>query len=81
VNDAPFIHSLKNNCQSQPPSLEEQKVWLENYKKREAIRAEFYFIIRDVNMNALGTVRIYDFQTGSFRWDNWMMPPNLPKKC
>lgn len=52
VDDAEFILSLRQNeklnrhVSPVPPSLNCQKEWIMNYKKREAIRSEFYFIIR-----------------------------------
>ena len=62
------------------PDLNAQKEWILSYKKREAIRAEFYFIIRGLDNNPLGTVRIYDFQNGSFCWGSWMVAPDSPRK-
>lgn len=86
VEDAAFILSLRqheglNRYVSQvSPDLLEQQKWLRNYKKRESVRSEFYFIIRDLDMNPLGTVRIYDLQSGSFCWGSWMVSPDAPRK-
>lgn len=86
VSDAEFILSLRQNeglnkFVSQVSSdLTMQQEWLRNYKKRESVRSEFYFIIRDLEMNPLGTVRIYDLQSGSFCWGSWMVSPTAPRK-
>lgn len=86
MNDAEFILSLRqsellNRYVSQvSPDIDAQRKWLKTYKKREAIRAEFYFIIRDRNMSPLGTVRLYDFQRGSFCWGSWIVKPDAPMK-
>jgi len=60
--------------------LSKQKEWLVNYKKREEKREEFYFIIKDLDYKPLGTVRVYDFKSGSFCWGSWMVNPNSPRK-
>lgn len=86
IDDAEFIMSLRQN-----PSLnkyishvdtdvDKQKQWLVDYKKREEKRTEFYFIIKDLSDKKLGTVRLYDFQTGSFCWGSWVVTPNAPRK-
>lgn len=86
VEDAEFILSLRHNgklnryVSQVSPDLDVQKEWLISYKKREAMRTEFYFIIRDLNNNPLGTVRLYDFQSGSFCWGSWMVAPDSPRK-
>ena len=86
IQDAKFILSLRSNenlnrfVSQVSCELPEQEKYLENYKKRESIRSEFYFIIRDLDMNPLGTVRLYDFQSGSFCWGSWMVSPQAPRK-
>ncbi|WP_223866669.1 GNAT family N-acetyltransferase [Candidatus Enterovibrio escicola] len=86
VDDAKFILSLRlnkslNNFVSETSTdLLTQQKWLIDYKKREDLRSEFYFIIKDLNMNPLGTVRIYDFKKNSFCWGSWMVSPNAPRK-
>lgn len=86
INDAEFIISLRENPElnkylSQVDSdVEKQQEWIANYKKREAERLEFYFIIKDMNNKSLGTVRLYDFQLGSFCWGSWIIKPGSPRK-
>lgn len=86
VEDAEFILSLRNDeklnrfVSKVSPELSKQRQWLEEYKKREAVFSEFYFIIRDLNMKPLGTVRLYDFQSNSFCWGSWMVSSEGPRK-
>ena len=86
VGDAEFILSLRldpslNKYLSQvDDSLDQQREWLRTYKKRQARRSEFYFIIKDLDDDRLGTVRLYDFQPGSFCWGSWIVKPGSPRK-
>lgn len=86
IDDAKFIISLRENPSlnkylSQVESdVEKQRKWLIEYKKREANRSEFYFIIKELDGNNLGTVRLYDFQLNSFCWGSWIIDPNSPRK-
>ena len=86
IEDAEFILSLRENPDLNKfisyvdSNIEKQTQWLVNYKKRECIRTKFYFIIKDINNEDLGTVRLYDFQTGSFCWGSWVVNPNAPRK-
>jgi len=86
LDDAEFILSLRVNpalnkyISQVDTDVEEQRKWLIGYKKREARRAEFYFIIKDQNNDKLGTVRLYDFQNGSFCWGSWVIKPDSPSK-
>lgn len=86
IDDAEFILSLRENkllnrfISNVDSDVEKQKQWLINYKKREEIRSEFYFIIKDMNDKSLGTVRIYDFQRGSFCWGSWVVNLDSPRK-
>ena len=86
VNDAEFILSLRldpslNKYLSHvDDNLDQQKEWLRTYKKRQARRSEFYFIIKDLDDIRLGTVRLYDFRPGSFCWGSWIVKPGSPRK-
>jgi RimJ/RimL family protein N-acetyltransferase len=86
IDDAKFILSLRENPElnrylSQVDSdLEKQREWIAIYKKREADRLEFYFIIKDMNNKSLGAVRLYDFQPSSFCWGSWIIKPDSPRK-
>ncbi|MEB6680158.1 GNAT family N-acetyltransferase [Acinetobacter lwoffii] len=84
-NDAEFICSLRTNPDlnkhlSQSTALvEEQKLWIKNYKNRESKRLEYYFIIyRNDNNEKIGTIRVYDFKEDprSFCWGSWILNAN-----
>lgn len=81
-NDAEFICSLRNNKELNPfistssDNVEVQKLWIQNYKKREAKQSEYYFIIsRNIDNCPIGTVRLYDFLDNpkSFCWGSWIL--------
>lgn len=85
-NDAEFICNLRNNpalnqyISKSPAIIEEQKIWIKDYKKREKIGKEYYFIIcRSDNDQSIGTVRLYDFTMNpkkSFCWGSWILNVN-----
>jgi RimJ/RimL family protein N-acetyltransferase len=68
VADAPFILGLRSDerynryLSAVEPDVAKQEQWLAEYKRREALGQEFYYIIRrNADMMPIGTVRIYDF--------------------
>lgn len=80
--DAQFIHSLRidstyNKYLSKvDDDIEKQRLWLIEYKKREAQELEFYYIIhRKADSIPIGTVRVYDFikDENSFCWGSWIL--------
>jgi RimJ/RimL family protein N-acetyltransferase len=78
-NDAEFVLSLRTDSElnsyvsSVTPSLCEQEKWITNYKEREKIRTEFYFLVKNIDGKKIGTIRIYDLQPGIFCWGSWMV--------
>ena len=83
--DAQFIHSLRvdkryNKYISQvDDDVSKQERWLIEYKKREVLGQEFYYIIhRRSDSIPIGTVRIYDFlgTRDSFSWGSWILNEN-----
>lgn len=86
-SDAEFICELRSNpllnqhLSASPENPERQKLWIRNYKKREAIGTEFYFKIVTKN-KSYGFVRIYDFKLSgcrnSFSWGSWILHPSRP---
>ena len=82
ISDAKFIHSLRVNdlynryISHVDDNVDKQIEWLKEYKKREAIGKEYYFIIqRNLDNKPIGTVRLYDFLEGenSFCWGSWIL--------
>jgi RimJ/RimL family protein N-acetyltransferase len=85
VSDAEFIHSLRmdetynKHLSRVDNDVSKQVQWLVDYKKREAIKQEYYFIIhRKSDSHPIGTVRIYDFieHEKSFCWGSWILNQN-----
>jgi RimJ/RimL family protein N-acetyltransferase len=84
--DAEFIFILrtdpsKNKYLSQTGSiLDEQIMWIRNYKSREKINQEYYYVICSNDNERLGLVRMYDFRDKkqSFCWGSWILKQNSP---
>ena len=84
LSDAGFIYecrttpSLNTFLSPPPPSLKHQSGWIHDYKTREVLGLEFYFIIKN-GEKPLGTVRLYDFKdVSSFTWGSWIVVPGAP---
>jgi len=84
IEDAAFIYQLRTESEKtkhlSPVSgtVNEQKEWILAYKKREAKREEFYFVIESKDRRAQGLVRLYDFQGDSFSWGSWLIRTGAP---
>ncbi|MEI6348842.1 MAG: GNAT family N-acetyltransferase [Bacteroidota bacterium] len=85
ISDAKFIHSLRidqkynQHLSFVDDDISKQEHWLEEYKKREVLNQEYYFIIQRNSDNIpIGTVRIYDFlkNENSFCWGSWILNEN-----
>lgn len=61
-----FISAVKNDVES-------QRSWIINYKKDEAEKRQFYFIIERNDGTPCGTVRVYDLKSDSFCWGSWIL--------
>lgn len=86
--DAAFICSLRNDdrlnayISKSTADIEAQRQWINNYKKKESDKKEFYFIIcKNGNDQPIGTVRLYDFRENpkSFCWGSWILNENKTK--
>jgi RimJ/RimL family protein N-acetyltransferase len=77
-SDAEFILSLRVNkdlCKhisKTEMSVEKQREWIVNYKKREFAKEEFYFVILSDN-EAVGTIRVYNVVRNYFCWGSWII--------
>jgi len=88
-DDAEFIFSLRKNEKLNKHISQvtggplQQREWLTEYKKREELNEEFYFIIcRKDNNELIGTVRIYDITTDKkFCWGSWILNDNKTKSA
>lgn len=82
VDDAIFILSLRTDIKYNKhlskvdENIKKQKEWLIQYKKKELLGLEYYFIIcRKKDNKPIGTVRVYDFKDNleSFCWGSWIL--------
>lgn len=71
VNKTQFLSKVSND-------VEAQKIWLSEYKKREKLGLEYYFVIEDIYEKRLGLVRVYDLQQESFCWGSWLIKDDAP---
>lgn len=77
--DAEFILSLRlsqdlNSFLSKVDTdVEGQRNWIKCYKKDEAKKKQYYFIVERLDGVRCGTVRLYDFTKDSFAWGSWIL--------
>ncbi|MCC3703432.1 GNAT family N-acetyltransferase [Rouxiella badensis] len=85
TSDYEFVHSLRvapKSTQFLTPVDDDplqQKVWLENYKKREAAGEEYYFIIQRIdNQQPIGSLRAYgvDREKSIAHCGSWILNEN-----
>jgi len=79
--DAEFIVSLRTDSRlsryihETSQSVEEQKQWIRNYKRREKEGLDYYFMF-SVNDERQGVARIYDITEDSFTQGSWVFSPD-----
>ena len=84
-DDAEFIFEMRQKqdktkyLSKVAGSVKSQKEWIKNYKEREKLKQEFYFVIESKEQEKLGLVRMYDFQDDSFCWGSWLIKDEAPK--
>lgn len=82
-SDAEFICNLRSDqtlnrhISATSSDVDAQRCWIDEYKKREAVGNEFYFVIRHQEKD-YGVVRMYDFKDNSFSWGSWIILPSRP---
>jgi len=88
VSDAAYIHALRNDprynthLSTVTGDVQDQRAWIESYKKREAAGSEYYYIIeRCSDQLPCGVVRLYDILEGRFTWGSWILDENKPSKA
>ena len=85
--DARYIHGLRTDpsynqhLSAVTGSVEDQRIWIENYKVREEVGVEYYFVIERLDRERCGVVRLYDIQNDSFTWGSWILDANKPSKA
>jgi hypothetical protein len=81
VEDAEFILSLRLDPQKGSylspveADVEKQREWIRTYLRS---KGQAYFLICDLAMRPLGTVRIYDAIGESFSWGSWILKKGAP---
>lgn len=79
--DAEFIIKLRTDDKKSRfisktnDDIELQKEWIRSYKKREAVKEEFYFIAVDNNEEKFATYRIYDIGDDICEIGSWVSKP------
>jgi len=78
-DDAAFIVELRlargQFLSPTSPEVADQVAWLKRYAEKTD---EAYFIIRSLDGEPLGTVRLYDPQGDSFCWGSWILKEGAP---
>jgi len=78
IEDSGFILNLRTDAKLSQfisftdPHIDAQVKWIQNYKKREELGLEYYYIAEDLNGNKYGTIRIYNFDEKSFEIGSWL---------
>ncbi len=82
--DSEFIVSLRTDSQrgqflgDTDESIEKQRVWIQDYKKRERAGHEYYFIFEKPLGERLGVSRIYDIKEETFTTGSWVFRKDAP---
>lgn len=82
--DAKFILKLRNDEQRSKHlsktsnNINDQINWINEYKKREALGEEYYFVAVDEQDNPLGTTRLSELNGASFELGSWLFSKDSP---
>ena len=85
--DAAYVHSLRNNpaynthLSTVTGTVDDQRIWIEDYKSREAQVQELYYVIERKDGTRCGLVRLYDIEAESCTWGSWILDENKPHKA
>ena len=85
--DAAYVHSLRSNpaynthLSKVTGTVDDQRAWIEDYKSREALGQEFYYVIVRKDGTRCGLVRLYDIEAESFTWGSWILDENKTRKA
>jgi hypothetical protein len=76
-DDAEFIYKLRTNQNLNKylhvvdGGVENQKIWIKEYKKREILGLDYYFIFL-INGDRQGVCRLYDIHENDFTSGSWI---------
>lgn len=86
--DAGYIHALRTDprynsyLSAVTGGAADQRQWIQDYKTREAIGSELYYVIERLADGArCGVVRLYEITDESFTWGSWVLDHNKPAKA
>lgn len=85
--DAAYVHCLRSNSaynthlSKVTGTVDDQLAWIQDYKYREALGQEFYYVIERKDGTRCGLVRLYDIEAESFTWGSWILDENKTRKA
>lgn len=85
--DAAYVHGLRTDpaynryLSEVTGTVEDQRLWIEAYKHREAEGHEFYYIVERNDGASCGTVRLYNIDADSFAWGSWILDASKPRRA
>lgn len=85
-DDAAFINTLRQDLKLSrfisptEDNIDKQKEWICNYKQREKIGEDYYFIYYH-NGKPIGVNRIYDIKDNTFIHGSWIFIPDTLPYC
>ncbi|HEY4196601.1 MAG TPA: GNAT family N-acetyltransferase [Mucilaginibacter sp.] len=80
-SDAPFILGLRTDpklgrhLSFTNNDLDQQALWIKNYKEREAQGAEYYILFEEEKLGRAGVVRLYNINGDFFTSGSWLIRP------
>lgn len=85
--DAAYVHNLRGNAaynrhlSAVTGTADDQRMWIERYKHREAAGQEFYYVIERLDAVPCGLVRLYDIAADQLTWGSWVLDQNKTRKA
>ncbi len=87
-DDAAYIQGLRldprynSHLSKITGTVNDQRVWIDDYKLRESLGKELYYIIaRRLDSVPCGLVRLYNIVSDRFTWGSWILDENKPSKA
>ncbi len=83
-DDADFIISLRTDAQrgqflsNTDENVGKQRSWIRDYKVRERVGGEYYFVFEKPRGERLGVSRIYDIKKETFTTGSWVFKKDAP---
>ena len=86
-SDAAYVHGLRidarynTHLSEVTGTVEDQRLWIKDYKSRESDGQEFYYVIERKDGKRCGLVRLYNVEADQFTWGSWILDDNKPPKA